>query len=333
VDIGIPVAHRTGFVGRAIESVLAQTFERWQLTVVEDGPETPQVRSALEPYLDDPRITYRPLGENVGPQRAKSRLIQTGSAPFVGLLDDDDILLPEFFERHVEFLENHPEVGLVFCANTVIDAEGRETGRAPLVLAEGVHRPGEFYPRLFAHNVAASPTILVRRTAYDAVGASFDSRLHTTYDHEMWLRIAARYPVGYRARWDASYRQHGDQSTIIDRGFRAKETLLLLDIAGEHVARSPERIDIPSEVQRKRRSSALLSVALDAVEAGEFKRSREALIAAARVSPRSLLDLRLPLAVTGMLLPRRARGLIGTARTFTLRHGLRGGQLQRRLRG
>src|SRR5437764_355339 len=113
VDIGIPIAGRTAYIGPAVESILAQTLTDWRLTIAEDGPETPEIRAAVEPYLVDPRITYRPMGEHVGPPRVKTSLITEGDAPFAALLDDDDLWLPEFLERHVAFMQEHDDVGFV----------------------------------------------------------------------------------------------------------------------------------------------------------------------------------------------------------------------------
>ena len=68
-------------------------------------------------------------------------------------------------------------------------------------------------PLLLRHNLIGMPTVLVRRSAYEAVGPAFDE--HTVYfDYQMWLRLALRFPVGYLAVWDASYRVHDRQVTM-----------------------------------------------------------------------------------------------------------------------
>jgi hypothetical protein len=330
VNVGIPVAGRTAFIGRAVEGVLAQTLDRWRLTIVEDGVESAGVRAAVAPYLSDPRITYAAMGSGVGAPLVKTTLAKRGDAPFVALLDDDDVWQPEFLARHVAFMESHPDVGFVFCANTVIDEAGRETGRSQQVLTEGVHNSGQMVLRLLEHNLVASPTILIRRSAFEAVGGEFDQRLQTSYDLDMWLRLAARFPVGYRASWDACYRQHANQSTVIDRSLRSAELLLLYDNAEAASATSPERATA-AQIIRRRRAFVLLSAALDRVEAGERKRAWKALKDAVRVSPRVLRDVRVPVVVLAICVPGSARGL-RAARIFTLRHGLRGGRLESRWR-
>ncbi len=328
VDVGIPVAGRSAFVGRAIEGVLAQTLEDWRLTIAEDGAESPGVRAAVEPYLSDPRISYVPTGSNLGPPRVKTTLTRAGNAPFIALLDDDDVWQRDFLERHVEFLQSHPDVGFVFCANIVIDEAGAEIGRSRLVLSEGVHESAEMVLRLLEHNLAAAPTIVIRRSAFTAVGGEFDGRLFTCYDLDMWLRLAARFPVGYRASFDACYRRHANQSTVRDRALRAEELLLVYGKA-EAGSTSSDHAPEALRIIRHRRASTLLAVAMDGAEAGERRRAWRAVRDALRVSPHLVVDPRVVVALVASLVPGSARGL-RAARTFTLRHGLRGGRLEPR---
>ncbi len=330
VDIGIPVAGRTAYIGRAIESVLAQTLDRWRLTISEDGAKNPAVHAVVEPYLADARITFVATGRQLGPPRIKTLLVRTGDAPFVALLDDDDLWQPEFLEEHVRFAQSNPEVGFVFCANNVIDGAGLEIGGSRVVLSEGAHGPDEMVLRLLEHNLVASPTILIRRTALAEVGGTFDERLFTCYDLDMWLRLAARFPVGYRASRDASYRQHANQSTVLDRSRRSDELLLMLDKVEAESMPPTGRLAV-GRIIRRRRASTLLSVAMDELEAGNRRRAVQNLRNAIHVSPRIVGDPRSLVIVATTLVPGSARGL-RAARTFTLRHGLRGGTFEPRPR-
>ena len=104
-------------------------------------------------------------------------------------------------------------MAFVFSANREIDERSSETGRSRQVLAEGVHPPEQLVPLLLRHNLIGMPTVLVRRSAYEAVGPAFDEET-LYFDYQMWLRLALRFPVGYLAVWDASYRVHDRQVTM-----------------------------------------------------------------------------------------------------------------------
>ena len=182
VDIGLPTRGEAPYIAESIDSILAQTHSAWHLLISENGPEGSELGERIRPYLADERIEYSPTGRDLGAAKNHTRLIQYGSAPYVAILHDDDRWDPEFLERRVEFLESHPDCGFVFSANREMDERSSETGRSRQVLAEGVHPPEELVPLLLRHNLIGMPTVLVRRSAYEAVGPAFD-------EHTRLLRL------------------------------------------------------------------------------------------------------------------------------------------------
>ena len=195
VDVAIPVYERSTFVAEAVRSVLAQTRGDWRLTVSEDGPGNGAVRAAVEPFLDDPRISHVTTGTRVGLAAHKTRLIRTGSAPYVAILDDDDLWDEEWLARRVEFLERHPECGFVFSEHLDIDDGGTVIGETPFLFPEGVLSRETFMRTCMQRNVVGTPTMLVRRTAYEACGDAFDTRFPRICDYEVAL---ATYDGGSR---------------------------------------------------------------------------------------------------------------------------------------
>src|SRR5262245_8119043 len=124
VTVGIPTLGSLPLLVEAVESVFAQTFDRWELIVGENGVGDAEVEAALAPYVTEPRMTHVVTGERVGRGENWSNLIRAGSAPYVALLHDDDRWEPEFLDRRVAFLEAHPECGWVFSDYIVIDGDG-----------------------------------------------------------------------------------------------------------------------------------------------------------------------------------------------------------------
>lgn len=255
VDVGIPTLGPSPFLLEAIESVLAQTVASWRLVISENGPGDDRLRLALDPYLRDSRITHVTTGERVGRGENYTRLIRAGDAPYVGLLHDDDRWGSTFLERHIEFLEDHGACGFVYSNFTVIDQDGGSVARSRPKIGDGVHRSADIAPKLYRRMTIATPTVLVRRSAYEAVGARYKEMIFT--DHEMWVRLAMQFDVGHIATWDADYRFHSQQTSSSDAG-QAKERLLVLD--------SLEDLPIPSRTRRVGRAEAYVWCALDCVE-------------------------------------------------------------------
>lgn len=312
VDIGMPTRGSSPWIEEAIESILAQTFTDWRLVIAENSAGSPECAAVLAPYLDDPRVTHHVNGRDLGMAGNMTGLVRRASAPYVALLHDDDRWHPEFLERRVHFLDAYPDSGLVFGDYFTIDEQGRTLGVSPRRLRPGVHAPADLVPVFIEHTPIGMPSLLVRRTAYEAVGAEFADALAWT-DMEMWFRIAARFPVGFLDVADSEWRTHGDQTTRKVR------------LWGEHMARLHESfeatldavpgLDIDRTLLHRKYGRESLQAALDVLERGDVGRSREyietalAKDPALRRDPRAImLRAALPLGLPA------ARALVGVRR-------------------
>jgi len=322
VDVGIPAFGRPHYLVEAIESVLSQSLTAWRLRISEDGPGGGAVEDAVRPYLADPRISYSATGERLGAAGNSTVLIQAGSAPYVHLLHDDDMLEAGFLERHVSFLEANPTCGLVFSTFAEIDGEGREIARHDPQIREGVHGVEDCVQFMLHHNPISTDNAVVRRSAYEAVGEEFDASLPAIYDYEMWFRMATRFPFGYLAVCDTYWRRHGEQ--ISYSSYRGEEYLKFLDDADRRLQRERPDLRLNGELLRRKRSSAMLSAAIDAFEerddpAKAARYLREAL----RASKVQMLDPRAAFAALGIALGRPGRRLAVRCRHFLHLRGLR----------
>jgi glycosyltransferase involved in cell wall biosynthesis len=316
VDVGIPTYDRPRYLVEAIESVLAQTLGDWRLTISEDGPRTDAVARAVAPYLRDPRIRYAWTDEHVGAARNLTRLIADATAPYVALLHDDDRWGPRFLEHRVAFLEEHPECGLVCSGSTVIDGDGRRVRLTPpRVSAPAVLHPEQLIAAMVRRNMVPTPTVLVRRVAYEAVGPAFDARFTRIYDYEMWLRIALRFPVGYLDDDDAFWRLHGEQSTLAGRR-RGDEQLAFLDHVEGLLAGSGAGITVDARLLNAVRARRMVSAGLDAIERRERRTAARWLRQALRAA-----DPRLVAALAAVLAGRRGSRVLGARRSRVRRSG------------
>jgi glycosyltransferase involved in cell wall biosynthesis len=287
VDVRIPVLGRASYVGGAIESVLAQSFGDWSLVVSENGMPDPVVAKALLPYLSDARVRHVRVGEEISAAAHHTRLLQMGEAPFVAVLHDDDRWHPEVLRDRVETLERDVRCAFAFAGAVVVDDGGRELQRALPDLPEGLLEPSVFAPVLYGGNVVHVSETLLRRSALEAVDGAFLDAYPMFDDHELWFRLAVRFPVAFLRRCDVELRRHEGQLSL-DRRLRADERLRLLDRFDELLA-----AHLPGALEDLRRrdvrSQVLLSGALDEIERGDTARARRFLRAAASERPAALL--------------------------------------------
>jgi glycosyltransferase involved in cell wall biosynthesis len=321
VDVNIPACGRSDYVVEAIESVLRQSLQSWRLRISDDGPGGGAVEAAVRPYLDDPRISYSANGRRLGASGNATACIQAGTAPYVHLLHDDDMVEEGFLERHVRFLEGNPDCGLVFSSYVEVDGEGREIARAESLAREGVYAADEFLPLMLQRNLPTPASVVVRRAAYEAVGPRFDGRFAAIYDYEMWFRIATRFPVGYLASWDVHWRRHGEQ--ISYSSYRGEEYLLLLQHMDQLLQRTRPDLRLSPTLQRRKEASALLTASIDALEQGDVPRARRRLHDALRHSKRLLLDPRVAAAAVGIAFGEPGRRAAVAGRRALHRRGIR----------
>jgi glycosyltransferase involved in cell wall biosynthesis len=127
VTVTIPTYNRAHLLPTVIRSVLDQTLTDIEV-FVSDNASTDETRDVVSSF-DDPRLHYLRNDTNIGVHANLSRGLQLGTAPFVSVLQDDDLMLPKNLERKVQVLEENPSVGLAHSAfqRILVDANGEET--------------------------------------------------------------------------------------------------------------------------------------------------------------------------------------------------------------
>jgi glycosyltransferase involved in cell wall biosynthesis len=192
VSVYTPTYNYGRFLGEAIQSVLDQTFQDWELIVVDDGS-TDGTREVVDAFAD-PRIHYV-YQENQGNPAARNTALRLARGEYVACLDADDAWFPEKLEKQVAKLDSlPPTVGLVY-GNVYLfsDEDGSIIQR---FLEVQIPPRGQVFKKLlpnegyFIHDTAA----LIRREVFERVGL-YDESLLRFQDWEMWVRIARVYEV------------------------------------------------------------------------------------------------------------------------------------------
>lgn len=210
VSIVLPTYNRAEYLPRSIDSVLRQTFDDFELIVVDDAS-TDGTRSVVEGY-DDDRVTYVSHDENRGPSAARNTGLEIVRGEFVTFIDSDDEFVPTFLETSLRALRDEPDD----CAGTAVTYENHKTYKdyevemnpVPPVMS-GMDVIGDAIPRVGG--------LMLRSTVVSEIGR-FDEQQPYNEDVDYWIRLFQNgyYLVGigeplYR------YYKHGDQQTSDDR--------------------------------------------------------------------------------------------------------------------
>jgi glycosyltransferase involved in cell wall biosynthesis len=190
VSAVIPAYNYARFVGRAIDSVFAQTYENIECIVVDDGS-TDDTPAVLAAYGDRIRMLRQ---QNRGLSAARNAGITMARGECVALLDADDEWLPEKLAKQVALLQARPEVAVVGCGWNAVDSDGKFLFKVQLP-APG---PGEDAVRGIALRkrwvCGSASAAVIRRHVLDEVGL-FDETLTAAEDWDMWLRIGAEHKI------------------------------------------------------------------------------------------------------------------------------------------
>jgi glycosyltransferase involved in cell wall biosynthesis len=225
VSVVIPAYGVTPYITEALDSVLAQTHNDFELIVVNDGcPDTVALEAVLRPYLE--RIVYVKK-ENGGVSSARNAGIRVARAPLIALLDGDDAWTPDYLAVQTAFLRKHPQTDIVY-SNGVIFGDSPLAGRLSMDLSPS---HGEVnFESLVSCRCSVMTSVLARKAAILAVGG-FDESLRRAEDFDLWVRAAhAGMKISYheRAIWRHRDRNSGlsaDAAAMREAGLAALEKL------------------------------------------------------------------------------------------------------------
>jgi glycosyltransferase involved in cell wall biosynthesis len=244
--------------------------------VVDDGSRRP-----VEPLLArwQGRLTVVRTA-NRGVAAARNTGIQRSTGDFIALLDQDDVWRPDKLARQLSVLLAQPDVALVH--SDVLFRDER-TGRTYHADRPRASLSGDCYRRLFSGSSISACTIVVRRSALDAVGL-FDEAIRGTDDYDLALRIARHFPFAYIHEPLATYRFHdanwSHRSLDMLRG-----ELRVVEKAIAEDDRLHERVGV--RAIRARRGDLLRSIGYRLLEEAATTEAREALARSLRLDFRS----------------------------------------------
>lgn len=207
ITVVIPTYNRADYLPKTLDSVLAQTYRDYEVVVVDDGS-TDGTQHVLRGYAGLVQVVQQP---NLGVGQARNTGISVAKGRYIAFLDSDDIWFPRKLELQVLALESDRDLKWVYSDAYSFDGE---TGQRLHLLSDSVKQhEGHIAERLILEDFIPSPTPVVARSVFDEVGCF--SNIQVVEDWEMWLRIAARYPIRRVPQALAGYRVHQHSVTRV----------------------------------------------------------------------------------------------------------------------
>ncbi len=196
VSVIVPVYNVEAYITTTLQSVLAQTFTDFEVLVVDDGSGDQSIE--LVKQFTDRRIKVIQQA-NRGLAGARNTGIRNAQGEYLAFLDSDDLWLPEKLAKHVQHLQQNPQVGVSFCRSSFIDDAGN-----PL----GIHQMPKLTEITIEHLLCRNPigngsVPVIRREVFEAIAFSqnrygseesfyFDEDFRSSEDIECWVRIMAQ---------------------------------------------------------------------------------------------------------------------------------------------
>lgn len=184
ISIIMPAFNSSKYIATTIESVLAQTFNDFELLIIDDGS-TDNTSEIVNHYCKlDTRITLL-CQKNQGVSYARNQGLELAKGEYIAFLDSDDQWLPNKLEVHIQHFAKSSNLGISFGRIEFMSFNGKPTGKL------SNSQLFQITPKdLYYENLIVTPSnAVVRRAVIDSVG-NFDSNLSGTEDAELFLRVA-----------------------------------------------------------------------------------------------------------------------------------------------
>lgn len=201
VSVVIPTYNRSDTIERAVDSVLCQYYNDFELFVVDDAS-TDDTKSIIKQY-DDPRLTYVRHTENQGGSAARNTGIKKASGKYIALLDSDDEWLQHKLSSQVSCLDSLSKDWVATYCDTTKQRKGL-TGQVRGILnrlfynyqgAEGGEELIEYILKL-RFGIGAGSTLMIRADTVDKMGG-FDESFERHQDWEFLIRLLQRGNLAY----------------------------------------------------------------------------------------------------------------------------------------
>ncbi|UXH79500.1 glycosyltransferase family 2 protein [Roseateles amylovorans] len=212
-SVVIPLYNKEGQIARAIDSVLAQSFQDFEIVVVDDGSKdrSAQVVAAYA----DPRVRLHRQA-NGGVSVARNRGVELARSDTVAFLDGDDAWFPDHLDRLWQMRTAHPDAVAWALNYFVVDVAGGKTPGVTVVSEPRVLLTPENFFRIARHGTPVfSSAVAVSRAAIQRVGG-FPAGIRLGEDIDTWIRLLFIGTIVFDSKPGPCYHADGDNRALVN---------------------------------------------------------------------------------------------------------------------
>lgn len=198
--------NRAHFIRQAIDSVLSQTFQDWELIIMDDCS-TDNTEDIISPYLADARIKFIKNETNLGINKNRNKVLSLSTGEYVAILDSDDYWINnDKLSLQNEFLDHNKEYTLIGSNIIIVDEYGQ-------TIKKIIYPSNHFLIKnlLLIKNLFCHSSVLYRKQDILNLG-SYDESLPIWEDYDLWLKIGQTSKFANLYQYTTAYRKHATQS-------------------------------------------------------------------------------------------------------------------------
>lgn len=206
VSVIMPAYNAEGTIIESISSVIDQTYNNWELLVINDGSKDNSADIVRTFQKQDGRIKLIDLKRNMGLPNARNEGCKLAKGKFIAFLDSDDLWEKEKLATQIAFHQKYPEVEISHTDFQAFNKNGIVKRPWKKVMERKRDKQGFIYPNICYRNLIGILTVMVKTDTLRQVGF-FDTTLWTLEDQDLWVRIASQKNIfGFIDKHLALYR-------------------------------------------------------------------------------------------------------------------------------
>lgn len=217
ISIIMPTYNGALYIARAIESVISQTYQDWELLIINDGS-TDTTDKVVSSFLNDVRIRYIKNEKNLGIQKTLNRGIVQSRGEYIARIDDDDQWIDiHKLESQLFFLNDNPDYCLVGTGVIIADTSGKEISRYVPPITDTIIRRKIMGRNCFAH----SSVFFRKESVLDRKGYSESQSFRHVEDYELWLHVGILGKFANLPSYSVTLTVHTESVTAKNRRIQA----------------------------------------------------------------------------------------------------------------
>jgi len=235
LSIIMPLYNSELFVGKAVESLLSQSYSDFELIIVNDCSTDGSMETLKQ--FNDPRINilYNETNQGIVFSRNKGQEVATGR--FIAPFDSDDVAMPDKFKLQIDFLKKHTNYSMIGSWVRMIDEHGNLLKKSWKLNA----KPEQIPAILFFRNYFVQSAVTMQREAIPKQG--YRKGYDLVEDWMMWHEIAAKYPVWNLPEFLVKYRVHQQGNSQNDPAQLRRKDKLMFEFLFQNLGLHPASND------------------------------------------------------------------------------------------